>query len=263
METRITAALDGVEFHKLDDALVLQRLEESAPVMNITTAQRASRFGSAITGRERTSLDVTLQFAILEEKNLPARMALLNKVNAWAMKGGYLTTNYRTGQRLRVVCSALPAAGYADEWEGSYTLTFRAFTVPCWEADKKNDTRISSRGATVVISTEGNMETPLRIRAENRTNSTCQTAKIVAAGKTLDFAGLGLAGGETLVIDYGADGLQFIRIEEKDGKTRSAMDKRTAASHDEIMLQGDSRTSVRLSSGVALDWTLSTFGRYL
>ena len=261
MRTKVSIAINGVELHALDQAIILQGVQEQAPSWNITAADRSTNIGQRVTGFQQRFRDVIVQF-VIDEKDILRREDILQKVAAWGGNGGSLTVNYRPRQQLRVICSAMPAVQGIEKRAGMFQMTFRAYNVPMWEDMDETAVTVSaaaSGSASMRIRANGGGK--LRAEATNSSGSTCDTVTISGGGRSISFASLELANGEKLIIDYTDDDIQRIRI--LNGTTyRSALDKRTAASHDDILLQAGANT-VTVSSGQALSWKIYTFGRWI
>ena len=259
MRTKISVALNGIELHSIDGAIVLQGVDESAPNWNITAGNRAGNSGQRITGFEKRYRDITVSFAIAEKTDLIRRADIIQQVCAWAAAGGDLTVSYRDRQRLRVVCAALPAVKTLTKWAEAYSITFRAYQVPFWESMDEESVTINagtSGSATLRIRETGGGK--LSFVATNGSGSTVNSVTISANGKTMTFASLGLANGEKLIGDYDENDIQRLRI--LNGSTyRSVLNKRTGA--DDILLKYGGNT-VSLTSGSALSWKIYTFGRW-
>ena len=259
MRTRISVALNGIELHSIDGAIVLQGVDEAAPNWNITAGNRAGNSGQHLNGIEKRYRDVTVSFAIAEKSDLIRRADIIQQVCAWAAAGGDLTVSYRDRQKLRVVCAALPAVKTLTKWAEAYSITFRAYQVPFWESMDEESATISagtSGSATLRLQETGGGKASFE--ATNGSGSTVDSVTISANGKTMTFASLGLANGEKLIGDYDGKDIQRLRI--LNGSTyRSVLDKRTGA--DDILLNYGENT-ISVTSGAALSWKIYTFGRW-
>jgi len=159
MRTNVHVALNGVALHSLHPDIVLQSANDKAAVIKNSAVTMGSRIGQQLTGTERQYIEVQVVFAIAN-KTLSTRQSILQTVASWASKGGKLTLSYRSGQELDVVLESLFDTGYIYEWTNNYTITFRAYAVPYWQATAY--TTFSLSGATQ-ISVPGNAPTPLEI----------------------------------------------------------------------------------------------------
>ena len=259
-------ALNGVQLDELDDRINIKGIEEGAGKETISTASMARGAGQRITNRHRDTLDVTVKFSMLiEPEQLQERSTLLEKINAWAAGGGYLTVNYKENRRLYVVCSQAPGAGDQFEWTSVYTITFRAYALPYWEEEtpKSGGSAVAASGS-VAVEVEGSAETEAEVILENRSGMLINNVVINAAGSLMQFNTLGLTGGEKLVITHEiVNTKRILRIYiEHNGTRRSAMDKRTAASADDLYVKPGSRT-FSFSADRACKMTVNVRGRFV
>ena len=97
----------------------------------------------------------------------------------------------------------------------------------------------------------------------NLSGETMNTASITVGGHTMQFAGLAMASGETLVIDRNDEGIQVIAIEGAGGVRRSALDKRDAWSADEFWISPPGPVSFSFTAGGASRMRCYTEGRYI
>jgi len=263
MRTRISVALNGIELHSLDGAIVLQGVDEGAPNWNITAGNRGGKDGQRVNSIEKRYRDVTVSFAIAEKRNLILRADILQRVCAWAAEGGDLTVSYRDRQKLRVVCAALPAVKTLTKWAETYSITFRAYAVPYWQSMDPEVIDIaataSGSGVLTLRETAGGK---LCMVALNSSGSQVDTVSLTANGDSFGFTGLALANGERLVIAYDENDIQQIYIiNAAQTATRSALAARTAASSDDIRLKHGANT-IGVGAGAALAWNLYTYGRW-
>ena len=265
MRTRISVALNGAELHAIDAAIVLQGVDEGAASWNIATGNRAGNDGQHVNGVEKRYRDVVVNFAIAEKRDLIRRANIIQQVCGWAAAGGDLTVSYRDRQKLRVMCLSLPAVKSPDKWAETYSITFRAYQVPFWQS-------VDAESAAISAGTSGS--TSLRVKetgggklcfqATNSSGSTVNTFSISTGESIMSFSSLGLANGETLVIDHSDNGKRCdlrLRIRSTGGVYRSAMNKRSTGSSDELTISPGTRT-VSMSAGGAGKITVSCYGRF-
>ena len=257
------AALDGAQLDAVDKRILIQGIETQAGKDTIGTANPGGTDGLRVTARKRDSLDILIRFSINEKSYRPAeRAAVFQKAMSWAATGGWLTVNYKSGQRIRVVPAQYPGEGDILNRENSYNITFRAHGVPFWqEASPTPVVRTGVSGWTGTISVNGNQKTFLEFSFLNTSGSTISTLTISCAGTQYQFAGLGLAAGETLICDHLDDGTKCLqRIRILSGSTyRSAMAKRSGS--DELLALPGNNT-VSYTAGGAGTMTLTAAGRY-
>lgn len=260
MRTRVSIALNGVELHSISNAIVIQGISEQSPNWNIATGAKAEAIGQFVNRFEKRYREVSVRFALAIKRDMPLRVAIIQQVNAWAAKGGVLSVDYRDGQRLRVICAALPTIN-TDKWAEDYTITFRAYRVPFWESVEKTQVTISA--ATSGTTTMNLRETAggkLCAIATNGSGSALTSLGVFANGKRIALTDMSVASGSSVVIDYDENDIQRIRKVTGSSST-SILEYRTTDSDDYVPLEFGSNTII-VSSGVAVSWTLYTYGRW-
>lgn len=259
MRTKISVALDGVELHALDAAIILQSVNEAAPGWNFSAADRAGGLGQRMTGSQKRYRDIVIQFA-LDERDPKRRMEILQAVAAWADGARDLTVSYRERQRLRVTLQGLTPIQGIEKWGTVYQITLRSYSHPMWMDQDETSAEISGNGSGV-LRIAGNGGGKMCFRAVNSSGSVCASAEVSSGGRTITLTGMELASGETLILDYDAEDIQRIRA-GSGSSWRSLLDKRTAASWDDILLASGANT-VTVTSSAALSWTVYCFGRWI
>lgn len=265
MQLRHRVALDGVQLDSVDSRIMISRIETGEGKDNVQSVSLADNsVGSRVTSIHRDSIDITIKFRIrLKKRRMEEREEVVEKVNAWAMNGGWLTTNYKTNRRIRVFRAKPAVAGDPWEWTKEYAVVFRACGVPYWQEQTPTTMRqqnVSSANMTIGIS--GSDKTVMEAEFKNTSGSTCNTFSINTGESNMVFTDLGLANGETLVIDHDDNGkrcLLRLRIRSAGGVYRSVLDKRTG-SDDLDVTPGIKNVSV--SAGNAGTITISCSGRY-
>ena len=122
---------------------------------------------------------------------------------------------------------------------------------------------LTATGSSVTrsIGVGGNTDTVLDLSFKNTSGAACDTFTVSAGSSVLQLSSLGLSNGETLHIDHTENGLLRIRIQSIDGSCRSALDKRTPESSDDLWVRhGTVTVSVTAQRTGAL--ALSCAGRY-
>ena len=255
-------ALNGVQLDSVDNRILIQGVDEAAGMDQVSAVGVFGGVGQRITNRRRDYLDVTVRFSLkIHKTDMQARSDVFEKVNAWAAPGGWLTVNYKAGRRLWVVRYQCPAAGDQWAWTSVYSITFRAYAVPYWQQEPPE--MLAATGSSIArsIGVGGNTKTVLDAKFKNTSGSACNTFSISAGGSAIALSSLGLANGETLHIDHTEDGLLRIRIQSTGNVYRSALDKRTAASSDDLWVSpGAVTVTVTAQRTGAL--TLSCAGRF-
>ena len=266
MQLRHRVALNGVELDSIDPRIMIQRIETGDGKENINTVSLMGGSGSRVTSIHRDSLDITVKFTIrLRKTEMADRETVIEKVNAWAFAGGWLTTNYKENRRIRVFRAQAAGAGDPWEWTKEYALVFRACGVPYWQEEEPASATVENvSSANISLSVAGSEKSVLEAEFRNTSGSTVSTLTISTGEASMTFSDLGLANGETLVIDHNDNGKRNylrIRIRSSGGTYRSAMSKRSAGSGNELTISPGSRT-VTLTAGGAGTAKVSCSGRF-
>lgn len=254
------AALNGVQLDEIDDRILIQGIECAAGKESVS-AVSVYGAGQRMTGEHRDTIEVNVTFSMLIRRtDLAGRAFLFEKACAWAKSGGWLTLSFRPDRRLRVDYVAMPAMGDITKWTNRYTFTFRAYNAPWWQQDMPTVIRTTSvSSATHGIGVTGSMRTVLDVEFENTSGAAVNTFTFTAGGSSFALESLALADGETLVIDHTDEGILRIRIH---GSTwRSALDKRTAASSDDLYVDPGAVTYT-MTAGGAGTLTVRCRGRF-
>ena len=253
-------ALNGTQLDSIDERIIIKSIEEGAGKETITAVSMGTGAGQRITNRRRDTLDVTVKFSMnIDPENLEDRSETLEKINAWAAGGGWLTINYRENRRLLVICAQAPGAGDIWEWTTVYAITFRAYSVPYWEEDAPV-TAISGTAAngSMNIAVAGSAEAPVEIMVKNMSGMTINNLRINVGGKEMKFSGLGLGGSAELIIDHIHTATLFC-MRARVGNT-SVMEKRTGA--DDFTVSPGNK-AVSWSADRAVRVTASVRGRFV
>ena len=257
---RTSVSLNGTDMRELGRYVLVLGVNERAPQLASTTLDKGTGVGAWITGRKRSFIEVGVLFALRTRRDRVLRAQTLERVSAWAEGGGILRASHRPGRRLNVVCEALPEAGRIGEWTSEYEAVFRAYDVPYWEDEQLASLGKETADETLEVTRQGTAPTPLWFSARNTGTAAADTLAIACGSTRMDFAGLGMAVGETLVCDaYG--GLPRVVILGTDGAVRDATGKRAITSDDELMLTGH-REKISMKASQRMVWTLSHRGRY-
>ena len=268
MQLKHRVALDDVQLDSVDDRIMISKIETGDGKENIQSVSLwGNSAGSRVTSIHRDSIDITVKFRIrLKKRDMQEREEVIEKANAWAFSGGWLTTNYKTNRRIRVFRAQAAAVGDPWEWTKEYTIVFRACGVPYWqEEDPSSIQKLNVSSANLVIGVNGSENTVLEAEFKNTSGNTCNTFSISVAGTGISFSSLGLASGETLVIDHNDNGKRCnlrMRIRSTGGVYRSVMDKRLPASADDLWCRAGIRYT-GFEADYACSMTVSCKGRFL
>ena len=260
-------SLGGVQLDSLDGRIIIKGVEGGSGKETVTTAGTGRGDGTRITGKRRDSMEVAVKFSMnIRRDSIGERNELLEEINAWAVKGGWLKINYKAGRQLYVDEVTTPGEG--DLWKrlNEYTITFRAHAVPYWvESDEQSVTTKSAASASGTLPVAGSATTVADVTLENMSGALINKATLNAGGSQMKFTDLGLAANERLVIDHvitqGKNVIR-IRIRSATGAYRSAMAKRTDGSADEFEL-APGNCSVSFDADRSCRMTVSCRGRFV
>lgn len=250
------AALGGSQLDQVDDSIVIRRLDPGTTKKTVNTVSRMGGWGQRETGRHWETLEAAVAYAIdIPKDRLADRREVFDSVNEWAMAGGWLTMSFMEGRRLWVDDVALPSSGDLFNWTEEFTIGFTARSVPFWQ-DAEATTATGDR-----IDVPGQVETVCDMELANGSGATIDILTIQIGGSRFIFDSLGLGNSETLKIGHTGNGTLFIRIYEDAVTFRSALDKRTGESSDDLAVKPGTRLITVDAENVT--WTVSCCGRYL
>lgn len=261
-------ALDGVELDQANSAIVISGIETGDGKNSMSAVSLAGGSGQRLTSKHRDTIDITVRFAIkIRKTSLSDRAKALEDANTWAARainGAWLTVNYKTNRRMRVVLVQAPGEGNLWNYTNDFQIVFRAYGVPYWEEIEASSTAELSAGTlkTGTITVGGNADTVADLVLTNESESTVNTCTVTVDGNSFSFDSLGLAAGESLVVSHDDDGILKIRILETDEDYRDAMSKRLPTSADELRCRTGTR-NISFTSDYSCSMTVSCKGRYL
>lgn len=274
MELKRRAAINGAQLDEIDSRILIQGIEPAAGKESSSAVTLWGADGSRVTGRHREYLDVEIQFSLdIRGDHYAERGEILEKINAWATGvgtvntngGNILTVSTKPGRKLVVVPWQLPGDGDALKWTNRFTITFRAYGVPYWQDEIGSMLRVlDADSVNRQLGVPGNMDSTLDAEFENTSGARIDTFTIRTPTSVLRFEGLGLKNKETLVIGHADDGqrnLLRIYIIDREGEVRSAMDKRTTDSSDDLTTNSGT-IRVRMSAGGSGTLLVIAAGRY-
>ena len=260
------AALDGVQLDEIDSRILIQGIEPAAGKDQVNAASLWGGVGSRVTGEHRDSLDIVVKFSLdIKRGQYQERSAIFEKVMAWAEKGGWLTISPKPDRRIRVFCAQKPAEGDPLEWTNRYSITFRACGVPYWQQEAASQLRVTGENSvTRQFGVGGTRESVMEATFKNTSGGRVDRFDLTCGGSAIHLRNLALANGETLAIDHEDNGKKCvlrIRIQGTGGAWRSALDKRTAESSDDLTV-APGNISVTLYAGGIGTLLLSCAGRF-
>lgn len=232
---RLDAWLNGQSLRGLDAIVLVPQITEEPPQIEATYGENAGGHGQRLLQRRRTSRRITVTVQLRELYDLARRAAVLDALNAWA-GDGLLLVSYRPGKQIPVRCVSRPAMGAARDVLSEYAFGFDAAAQPFWEdviPEALTLTGSDASGTLIVPGTE-----PCRITATITPTGGDLTAFSISAGDcAFEFADLDIAQDTPVTIDY----VDHDYLAVTAGGV-SLLDKRTAASDDDLIVSPGRRT---------------------
>ena len=256
MRTRYLVALDGVELSAIAPEIIVTDITHSAPVREVRTSDIAGRNGKLYTRTITSSTGVIVSFEI-HTPDVRRRAAIMEDVQRWAMPGGVLTTSDRPDRVLRVVCESLPTIGSAQKWTGSCSIGFVAYAVPFWEDEAPRRVSITGNGSKSLFVPGFAASASVEATVKNTGSGAISTVTLTSGDTSMTFAGLALGAGQTMTIAHDARGLLTARV-----SGTSVLDKRTAASNDELELEPGKNAALSVTTNGTSSTTFEVRGRY-
>ena len=265
MQLKHRVAVAGVQLDEIDERIMITWVGTEKPKENISTISLMGEHGSRVTNKHRDSIDVTVKFTLrIRKKQMSERETLLERINAWASMGGWLTTNYKPGRRIRVFLAEFATAGDPWEWTTEYSLVFRACGVPYWqETSGQTETQSGKSNGTFTLTNPGSSGT-IDVSFLNTSSGTVNTFSITAGESAILLSNLGLASGETLKIDRADNGQRAylrIRIMDTGGSHRSLLEAVDPESDDDLII-GTGAQTVSFTAQRAGTITVKCIGRF-
>lgn len=250
-------ALDGVQLDEIHEAVVVRGIDQGTANESLAAVARMGGYGQRMTSQHYNTLDVTVRYAIdVPKRQMALRKEIMDAVNSWALKKGWLTVNWMEGRRVFVDHVTIPNGGDPWDWTDDYAITFRAYNVPFWQDDTASQAKSGTTAkGRVWLTANGNMKTPLDISFKNMSGMTINNFSVSTGGKSISLTNLGLSGSGTLDITHGTDGLLRMKI----GNT-SVYEKYTGA--DDLLLE-PGNNSIDFTAARAGVVTASCIGRWI
>ena len=256
MRTRYLVGLDGVELSSIAPEIIVTDITHNAPVREVRASDIAGRNGKLYTRTVTSSTGVTVSFEI-HTPDVRRRAAIMEDVQRWAMPGGVLTTSDRPDRVMRVVCESLPTIGSAQKWTGVCSIGFVAYAVPFWEDETPRRVSITGNGRKNLFVPGFAAPAEVEAKVTNTGSGAISSVTLTTGDTSMTFNGISLGAGQTMTLAHDARGLLTARI----GST-SVLDKRTAASSDELELEPCRNATLDATTDGTASTTFEVRGRY-
>ena len=255
-------ALGGVNLDELHESIVIRSVVPGAAQKKTQSVSRMHGAGNRITAETWDPLQTEVTFGIdVPKTELALRREIYDLVTSWALRRGWLTTNEMPNRQMYVDRIAMPAGFDMRDWTKDYTITLTAYNVPFWQGNQISAVSGGgSKDGSVRISLDGNETSVLNFTFENTSGKQINELTVNTNGGKLVLHDLLLAGGQSVVVDHGTDGL--LRVTKKSGVTStSIMSCVHYTSSDDLYIKpGDS--TVTFSATRAGRLSINCRGRY-
>lgn len=257
-ESRVRVWLDGKGLQDIDPSIVVLDVAYQVPAISTQTVEHARYHGSRVTRQKMGNNTVTVSFEI-HEYSVAFRQSIMERVTAWAMSGGALTTDDKPGKRLHVVCTTPPAIMSTKGWTNRLTMSFAAFDNPFWEDVSPTTLILSGTSGSGDIYAPGSASDPF-VEVDVKPTGTLTRIELYAGETTFVLSGIYIPAGKVLAIYY--DDKQTLHIERQDTGV-SLLSKRTAESDDDLMIERGKFSEVSYVANVNCAITFKARGLYL
>lgn len=250
-------ALGGVQLDELHESIVIRSIDPGVPTETIQAANSMGGAGQRVTGAHWEYLEAAVTFAIdVSKRDRVLRREIFDRVLQWAGAKGWLTTSELIDRRMYVDKVIYPSGGDMWNWTDEYVIGFRAYNVPFWQSETLTSiTGSAAASGAVTLTVNGTADSVLDATFLNTSGVTINTFTITAGDSKIALSALGLAGGATLKITHGTDGLLRIHA----GST-SVYSKYTGT--DDLYVS-PGLVTVRYTAGAPGVLTVQNFGRWV
>ena len=258
MMTRYRAALDDKQLDALAAGIIITDIAYTSPAPQIVSSALAGRNGMRVQGKTYGVSGVKIEFEI-HEQDVKRRQDVCKKIQGWAIDGGWLTTNDKTGLRLRVVCSELPEIRSALRWTERLSVAFTAYENPMWEEIYPTKVTANKNGEGVHLFVGGTAEeTLVDVVLENTGEAPITNVSVYAGESVIELENLSLQPGEKVEIGHGYSDIICMYAGDV-----SCLANRTAESADDLVIKCRKRSAVGFTCDGTARATFTTRGRYV
>lgn len=258
MISRYEAWLNDAALSDIDPRIYVYDITYNAPETERTTDAKAGVHGVRIGKSYIRSNSVTIGFEV-RAYSTRLRQEIIQQVFAWAREGGWLRTSDRPYQRLRVVCDAFPVAQSVMKWLDVLDVTFTAYEWPFWEEISPEQTSITTEQTSTLVSGSlycpGSFEAPMEVTIVP-TEGTMTEFSVAGNGMSMSFSGISALVNSAVKIGYTEDR----HILTATLNNVSILDKRTAASVDDMILKPGAMNAIAITADALVTATFKVKG---
>lgn len=242
MITRYRVSMDNIDLHHVDERIVILDIEYPESQDSYAIETPGKRNGGQIARHYVGKTGVRVSF-MLRVYNTEERQNVWQKIKSWAKSGHVLRCNDRSRQCLRHVMVDKFGVFTAKNWLETLTIEFADYVFPFWEDDF--ETTLSLEAGTDksgTITLDGNADETF-LNATITAAASVSWIKVIAGDTMIHLTGLSLSSSDAVVIDYDDD--MNLRIMKG---TTSLLDKRTAASSDDLIAKIGEATAITVQA---------------
>lgn len=248
--------LDGAGLTAIDPTIVLVDVQEKVPKTDVETSPLPASDGLRITRDRRSSLSVTVSFAILEQ-DIVRREMVLQAVRAWAGKGRVLTMSHKMDRQLRVRAESLPVNLSVNKYTGALSVTFMACQPPYWESVTPRSVTLSGKSGKGRLSIGGDAPSvPVEALVTPSATLTGLTLRVGDTAVTLQ--GISIPAGQAIAFTH--EGVRGLCVRAGDASLLSA---RTPESSDGLAAPAGGFAEVSFEASCSVSVRLTARGLWL
>lgn len=256
MRNKFSVIMNGVALDALSPRLMIEDVSHVPAAVSREWERMIHREARYLKSSEWDGSQVKITFR-LPVADPVARQHDLQKVLQWAREGGTLQTDDRPGQALRCVCDSLPEMTSVRKYTDPLTMVFKAYTLAFWEEIVPARISLSGTSGNGTLYIPGNAGDALAEVTATPTGS-LENLTLTAGETSITLEGCGATASQPVRITYDEQGIQKIMR----GNT-SILNKRTAASADDLIVTCGKSNRFSFSASAAVNITYSVKGVWL
>lgn len=248
------AWMDGAALGGISPDLYISEIACRPAARSVSGSEIVGRHGEQAGASKWKGATVRISF-ILKKSTGPQRQAIINQVARWAM-GTELEISDRPGEVLQVICTEPPYVPDHLSWADSISITFQTMEKPFWE--KKTPETLTLESGTTgsgELYVPGNIEEAVVEVEAAPASGTLANITLTVGDTSITLNGINATAEAPLRITYDRRGIQSIKR-----GTTSVMDKRTAASADDLLAKCGAVSAVSFSASASASVTFRARG---
>lgn len=256
MKGRYRVSLNSVHMDTLNDNLLILDVAYSTVGKQVRESQNANLDGYDVVNTIYDRQTVTISFE-LHIYDVAKRNAACQAVNAWAMAGGTLRVNDRTGQHLTVVCQETASIESARNWTDPLTLVFVTTGQPFWESDTEKTLTMTGAKPSGSITLDGNVGNAL-VSLTATAKAAISSIQVTVGSTTLKFTGISVPNGKTFVISYTKG--RYLKVTANGSSVLAKLDP---SSSDNLLAPSGKKTTITASASGSMTFVFTARGLWI